>query len=88
MQLIEEMHEFPGPYMLKVIGRTGGTFEADVMATTREVLELDVDPEHSKKMTPNGKHISLTLDFVVQSIDQLETLFERIKKIDDVVMTM
>lgn len=88
MQLIEEMHEFPGPYMLKVIGKTGGSFEADVIATTREVLQLDADPEHSKKSTPNGKHISLTLDFIVESVEQLEKLFDRIKQIDDVVMTM
>ena len=86
MQLIEDTHDFPGPYMLKVIGRTDGTFEADVLAVTRDVLKLAGEPTHSKKNTPNGKHISLTLDVVVESVEQLEQLFTRIKEVDDVVM--
>lgn len=88
MQLIEETHEFPGPFMLKVIGRTGGNFEADLLALAREVLELAADPEHRRKITPNGKHVSLTLELIVQSVGQLERLFKRIKDVDDVVMSM
>ena len=88
MQLIEETHELPGPFMLQVIGRTGGNFEANLLALARGVLELDADPEHRRQITPNGKHVSLTLDLVVQSVGQLERLFERIQDVDDVVMSL
>lgn len=85
---LEEAHEFPGPYTMKVIGKNEAAFVALVLGVARRVLELDVDPEYSNRTTSSGRHVSVTLDLTVESAVVVATLYEQMQTVDGLTMVI
>ncbi len=88
VQLLENTHDFPCEFMVKVIGRTDGEFVARVVETVRLCQELDASPAFSTRETPNGRHVAVTLLPQVASAEEVLVLYQRIREIDGVVMLM
>jgi len=85
-ELLEETHEFPGPYLFKVIGKADAGFEARVVAVVRSVLALEVDPPFQVRAAVGGRHISVTIEPTVQSPDQVLELYRQLGTLDGLVM--
>lgn len=88
IERLEEAHEFPGPYTFKVIGGQTDGFVELVLATVQGELKLVESPQHSLKRTPNGRHVSITIDLRVESASQVATLYDRLQSMDEVRFLM
>ena len=77
-ELIADTHDFPGPYMFKVIGRSGEGFVALVVAAVREELEEEVDPPYRVRETSAGRHIAVTVEPQVQNAWEVLAVYQRL----------
>ena len=81
VELLEETHDFPGPYMFKVIGRADERFIAMVVAAVRDELEGDVDPPYRVRETAAGRHVAVTVEPQVQSAWEVLAVYQRLGQI-------
>ncbi len=88
IRLLEATHEFPCPYMIKVIGRTDDGFLSRLVSTVRSVLALEQDPPFRTRQTPNGRHLAVTFEPIVESADQVLVVYEAIRQVDGLVMIL
>ncbi len=88
IELIERTHQFPGPYMFKVIGRDENGFAARVVAAVRDTLNQPQDPPHHMRHTSGGRHVSVTLVPNVETAAQVLEVYERIRTMNGLVMLM
>jgi putative lipoic acid-binding regulatory protein len=88
IELLENTHRFPGPYMFKVIGRVENGFVARVVAAVREELAERVDPPFSVRETAGGRHVSVTLEPQVQTAQQVLAVYRRIRQMAGLVMLL
>ncbi len=80
IELLENNHEFPGPYLFKVIGRVDNGFVARVVAAVRDELAQEIDPPFKVRQSTGGKHISITLEPTVQTAHQVLAVYRRIRQ--------
>jgi putative lipoic acid-binding regulatory protein len=85
-ELLEKSHAFPGPYLFKVIGKSEDSFLARIIAVVREELLIEVDPPFHVRETAGGRHVSITMEPVVQSAQQVIAIYCRLRVVDGVVM--
>lgn len=83
--LLEDLHEFPGRYMFKVIGRVEQGFVARTVAVVREVLCLEIDPPFSIRESAHGRHVAVTLEPEVESAQQVLEIYQRLHALDGLV---
>ena len=87
LELLNSTHDFPCAFTIKVIGVAADNFTTRVVEVVEEALRAEGVP-HRTRETPNGKHTSITLEPTIQTAEQVLLLYERIKSIEGVVMTM
>lgn len=88
IELLESTHDFPCTYVLKVIGKSDDGFVGRVVAAVRDHLELEVDPPYRVRGTTGGRHVSITLEPVVNSAWDVLAIYGRIQEIDGLVMML
>ena len=88
IERLEEAHKFPGPYTLKVIGAQTDGFLDLILATVQGELRLEETPEHRLKRTPNGRHMSVTVEMQVENAQQVASLYTRLQSMDEVRFLM
>ena len=88
IESLEENHRFPGPYQLKVIGENSETFVASILLIVREELRLLYEPRHQLKQTPQGRHVSITLDVTVKNAAQVVALYDKLQAHEEVGYVM
>jgi putative lipoic acid-binding regulatory protein len=88
IELLEATHQFPGPYMFKVIGRSENGFVARLVAAVREELEHDSDPPFGVRSAVGGRHLAVTLEPLVQSAQQVLAVYRRLRESAGVVMIL
>ncbi len=89
IELLNATHDFPCPYMFKVIGLSDDGFVDRVVAAVREALEhYEETPPHTTRQTPHGKHVSVTLEPTLLSAEQVLLVYQRIGTVSGIVMTM
>lgn len=86
VELLEKTHTFPGPYVFKAIGKADQGFLARVVAVVREELALEADPAFRVREAVGGRHLSVTLEPVVQSAQQVLAIYRRLGLLEGVVM--
>jgi len=86
IELLENNHVFPGPYMFKVIGRVEDGFAARVVAAVREELAAEFDPPFRMRETAGGRHISITLEPRVETARQVLAVYRRVRKLAGLVV--
>jgi putative lipoic acid-binding regulatory protein len=86
LELLENTHHFPCPYMFKVIGRLENGFVARVVAAVRVALAQEADPPFKFRQTAGGRHVSVTLEPVVQTSRQVLTVYHRLRQTQGLVM--
>lgn len=88
IELLEAEHEFPGPFMIKVIGEADGLFLARIVAAVRDELQSDVDPPFRMRSTKSGRHVSITLEPEFESPQQVLATYSRLSQTSGLVMMM
>jgi uncharacterized protein len=83
--LLEKTHEFPCTYLFKIIGKPDHGFLARVIAVVREELTCDADPPYRVREAVGGRHVSITMEPVVQSAHQVIAIYRRLQVLDGVV---
>ncbi len=72
IELLESTHQFPGPYMFKVIGRVDNGFV--------------VDPPFSVREAVGGRHVAVTLQPRLQSAHQVLAVYRRVRSLAGLVL--
>jgi putative lipoic acid-binding regulatory protein len=88
VELLQETHEFPGPYMFKVIGRAEHGFEHRVVAAIRDQMGSEVDPPFRVRQTPGGRHIAVTVEPVMETAWQVLAVYGRLRETEGLVMIL
>ena len=88
LSLLNATHEFPCPFVFKVIGQSSTAFVAKIVAIVRNVLELEEDPPFETRDTPNGEHTSITMEPEVNNAEVILEVYEQIQEVEGVVMVM
>ncbi len=77
--LLEANHTFPGPYIFKAIGLVENGFVARVVAAVRDEMGAAVDPPFRVRETAGGRHVSVTLEPIVETAQQVLMIYRRIR---------
>ncbi|NNJ26749.1 hypothetical protein LzC2_28400 [Planctomycetes bacterium LzC2] len=88
LDLLNDTHSFPGPYLFKVIGADDRSFAARVVSLVCEELELEEDPEFTIRRTASGRHLSVTLEPTVPSAQSVVDLYQLLYRLDGLVMVL
>jgi putative lipoic acid-binding regulatory protein len=86
IELLESTHQFPCPYMFKVIGQVDNGFVARVVAAVREELDEPADPPYRFRQALGGRHVAVTLEPTVKTARQVLAIYRRIRPIAGLVM--
>jgi putative lipoic acid-binding regulatory protein len=88
LELLNATHDFPCQFTIKVIGIAENDFVERVLWTVRQTLaDLETVPFQTRS-TPNGRHVSVTLEPRLESAEQVLLAYAEIQLIEGVVMTM
>ncbi len=82
LELLDSSHTFPGPYQIKAIGAAADDFEGRVLDRVRAEIASPGDLAHSARSTPDGKHISITLDIQARSAEEVRAIYARLQEIE------
>lgn len=88
VELLESRHTFPCRYTMKVIGRAEHDFVQRVVHAVRDELQLEEGPEFTTAETKGGRHVSVTVEPVFQTPQQVLALYSRLSQLDGLVMQL
>jgi putative lipoic acid-binding regulatory protein len=88
LDLLESSHSFPGKYQIKAIGRVADDFEAHVTTAVRAEIGAAPSLQVTTRTTPDGRHVSLTLDIPVQTAEEVRAIYARIRAVAGLVMLL
>lgn len=74
--------------MFKVIGRVENGFVARVVAAVRDELADVSDPPFTYREAVGGRHVSVTLEPIVQTAQQVIAIYRRIQQLTGLVMAL
>ncbi len=75
LDLLRQAHEFPGPYMFKVIGDNHAEFLASVVQVAVWVLGPHNAPAVTVRQSSGGKHQSISLTVQVDSAEAVLDIY-------------
>jgi putative lipoic acid-binding regulatory protein len=88
IELLESVHQFPGPYVFKAIGRADNGFVGRVVAAVRDELAQGTDPPYSFRQAVGGRHVAVTLEPTVQTARQVLDVYRRIRNVVGLVLLL
>lgn len=88
LELLNATHTFPCEFTIKVIGKSDDDFIQRVVDAVNEAAGAKEPTRYQTRITPNGKHASITMEPVLKSAEHVLEVYERLKSVDGVVMTM
>lgn len=86
LDLIRSVHQFPGPFLFKVVGFARDNFVARVLVAVREELLMDADPPFSLRTTASGRHVAISLEPVLNDAEQVHGVYRRLRAVVGIVM--
>ena len=80
--------EFPCHFPLKVIGKNVEEFEVRVMGVIHKHV-IEADTAHCRRrLSAGNKYLALTISFMAQSQEQLDSIYAELKKIEHVMVML
>ena len=79
--LLESSHPFPGTYQIKAIGTPEDDFVGRVVEAVVSELATPEELDHKIRVTPGGRHVSLTMEMNVQSAEQVRAIYARLRDV-------
>ena len=80
--------EFPCDYPIKIIGHASGDFDARVIAIINQHQEKPFEGQLKQTDSKEKNYQSITVTIQATSKEQLQALFEDLKKDKDVIMVL
>ncbi|MCA9116054.1 MAG: DUF493 domain-containing protein [Planctomycetaceae bacterium] len=88
LELLETSHEFPGLYMIKVIGKPDNRFVGRVVDAIREEIQAESSPTYDLKFSTSGKHLSITIEPHFQSAQQVLDVYARLQETEGLILLL
>lgn len=85
-QKLKDLLEFPCAFTFKVVGVKRDGLVDDVVSEVQKVVKGDYNP--SVKESAKGTYDSVSITLNADNIEQIETLYETLAKIDGVRMVL
>ncbi len=83
---LKDLLDFPCPFTFKVVGKNRNDLIDDVVRVTQQYAKGDYNPrEH---ISSKGTYNSVSIDIIAENIEQVETLYIELAKIDGVRMVL
>jgi putative lipoic acid-binding regulatory protein len=76
LEVLRQVHQFPGPYIFKVIGENTPHFVARVVQVAVVVLGPTTVPDVSIRHSSGGKHQSITLTVHVTDAERVLDIYD------------
>ena len=86
LQLIEQTHDFPCPYLFKVIGHPENNFVGRVLAAVKRELSDDAEPPFSSRKSSKGRHVSVSIEPTLSEAPQVVQIYRNLQGLDGVEM--
>ena len=86
LKLLEEHHQFPGPYTFKVIGLWEDKFVSAVKKAAVGVLEKAEDCKLSTRPSSKGRYVSISLDTIMRDSAQVLDMYAALRRVEGVVV--
>lgn len=83
----ETIFQFPCQYPLKVMGRNTSEFYAVVSAIIEKHIPHGHEVTYATRLSSGGKYMSVTATFLAQSREQLNAIYDDLKRSHLVMMT-
>jgi putative lipoic acid-binding regulatory protein len=77
--LLDRTHLFPGSYTIKAIGAAVDDFVGRTVGTAQGVLQRTADVRYTVRSTPDGNHVSVTLDLEVVSAEEVIQVYQALQ---------
>jgi len=88
MNLLEEAHEFPCVFTMKVVGKTENEFVERVLKVIAEYAGQGTEFEFFTRSTSGGRHVAVTVSPELESAQQVTSLYAELRQLDGIVMLM
>lgn len=85
-QQLKDLLEFPCAFTFKVVGKNRPDLVDDVVAVTQKYAKGDYNPREN--VSSKGTYNSVSIDIRAENIEQVETLYAELAKIDGVRMVL
>ena len=86
LRLLEQTHNFPCPYLFKVIGLPENNFVGRVLAAVRRELAEDAEPPFSSRKSAKGRHVSVSIEPTVAEGQQIIRIYRNLQAVEGVEM--
>ncbi|MDO4625979.1 MAG: DUF493 family protein YbeD [Pasteurellaceae bacterium] len=83
---LKDLLEFPCDFTFKVVGSNRPDLMDDVVAVVQKYAKGDYKPR--QHLSSKGTYNSVSVDIVAENIEQVETLYAELAKIDGVRMVL
>ena len=88
MPLPESLLSFPCEYHLKVMGENHPEFEIQVITIVRQHVPGLGEAAISRRDSSQQRYVSLSIQFVAQSREQLDALYQELHNCPRVIMAL
>lgn len=83
---LKDLLEFPCSFTFKVVGTKRDSLVDDVVAEVQKVVKGDYNP--TAKESGKGTYLSVSITIQAENIEQVESLYTNLAKIDGVRMVL
>ncbi len=87
-ELINATHDFPCSYLIKAIGHDMDNFVGRVVQAVRQELDDSMEPPFHSRKSSNGKHVSVTIEPIVESSHQVLAIYANLQSLDGLKMLL
>ena len=88
LERLNDVHSFPGDYMFKVIGENSPAFVTRAVQACLVVLGPDANPDVSTRESSGKKHVSVTIEAVVDDAEMVLRIYDVLGELPDVRMIL
>ncbi|QLB12466.1 hypothetical protein EV697_101125 [Bisgaardia hudsonensis] len=85
-QKLKDLLEFPCAFTFKVVGANRESLVDDVIQIVQKYAQGDYNPRQN--ISSKGTYNSVSVDIIAENIEQVETLYSELAKIDGVRMVL
>ena len=88
LHLLNETHDFPCPFLIKVIGHAG-LLVVDHVTEAIERIQTQERPYSSRtRPSANGKYLAISIEPHVDSAEVVLEIYDELRHVEGVVMVM
>ena len=84
----QSLLEFPCSFPLKVIGKNVEAFELEVMSIMLKYLTASTPTHCTRRLSAGHKYLALTISFMAESQEQLDTIYQELNRLELVLYTL